>query len=105
MMQSTWVGEMIPGLVDIQINGYRGVDFSSPDLTEREFVQACKDIVQNGTPAFLPTIITSSMQTYQHNLGVMNRALGNNDTGIQAHVLGVMLTGHRTGFSPCFRCI
>jgi hypothetical protein len=28
------------GLVDLQVNGYLGVDFSSPELTEEDFASA-----------------------------------------------------------------
>ena len=31
----------IPGLVDLQVNGYQGVDFSSVGLTEGDFVWSC----------------------------------------------------------------
>lgn len=65
----------IPGFVDLQVNGYKGVDFSSPDLTEEQFVFACKELINHGTAVFLPTIITSSLSTYKRNLGLMAQAM------------------------------
>jgi N-acetylglucosamine-6-phosphate deacetylase len=57
-----------PGFVDLQVNGYKGVDFSSPDLTEESCIFACRELLGHGTIAFLPTIITNSRDTYQRNL-------------------------------------
>jgi len=49
----------IPGLVDLQVNGYKGVDFSSANLTQEDFILACRQLLKAGTTAFLPTISTS----------------------------------------------
>ena len=51
-----------PGYVDLQVNGYVGVDFSDSELTEEAAVHACRALLSAGTAAFLPTIITSSTQ-------------------------------------------
>ncbi len=53
----------VPGLVDLQVNGYKGVDFSSPELTEDDFAHACRQMLNEGATAFLPTVITSSEAT------------------------------------------
>ncbi|NQT19133.1 MAG: amidohydrolase family protein, partial [Planctomycetes bacterium] len=61
----------IPGFVDLQVNGFLGVDFSAPDLTEPDFIRACRELLGRGTAAFLPTVITSPMEAYEHNLPMM----------------------------------
>ena len=61
----------IPGLVDLQVNGYQGVDFSSEKLTEANFVKACHGLLEAGTSAFLATMITSPSQVYQRNLAII----------------------------------
>ena len=94
----------VPGFVDMQVNGYRGIDFSSPTLTEKQFLEACHNIVQDGTAVFLPTVITSSMETYEHVLKLMDNALANSDTGIQRHVLGVGAVPRHAGHSLQRRC-
>lgn len=81
----------IPGFVDLQVNGYRGVDFSSPKLTEEDFVDACKALIRQGTVAFLPTVITSSPKTYEKNLGLIARAMDRED--LRGHLLGIHLEG------------
>ncbi|UCG47282.1 MAG: amidohydrolase family protein [Phycisphaerales bacterium] len=65
----------IPGLIDLQVNGYKGVDFSGPALTEEDFVGACRAMLDSGTTAFLPTIITSPQDVYERNLAIMAKAL------------------------------
>jgi N-acetylglucosamine-6-phosphate deacetylase len=62
---------MDTGFVDLQVNGFLGVDFSSPELTEADFIRACRALLAQGTAVFLPTVITSSLDTYARNLPLM----------------------------------
>lgn len=43
----------IPGFVDLQVNGFEGVDFSGGELTEESFTQAALSLLRRGTAAFL----------------------------------------------------
>ena len=81
----------IPGLVDLQVNGFKGVDFSSSDLTDEDFVRSCHGILSSGTSAFLPTIITSTDKIYQRNLGIISNVLKSSE--FRDHVLGIHLEG------------
>ncbi len=54
--------------IDLQVNGYRGHDFSSPELSDDDFVLACRHYLSDGARIFLPTLITCSRNTYTHNL-------------------------------------
>lgn len=69
---------MIPGFVDLQVNGYLGIDFSAADLAEDDVVRVCRKLLARGTAAFLPTVITSPPAVYERNLpmiaAVMDRA-------------------------------
>ena len=65
----------IPGLVDLQVNGFKGVDFSSPDLTEEKFIQTCRMLLNNGITSFLPTIVTSPEDVYRNNLSMMAKVI------------------------------
>ena len=49
-----------PGLIDIQINGYDGVDFNDPDANTDQIVAATRRLWRAGVTAFCPTIITGS---------------------------------------------
>jgi N-acetylglucosamine-6-phosphate deacetylase len=81
----------IPGFVDLQVNGYRGADFSSSDLTEEAFVRACRALLDAGTAAFLPTIITSPIEVYQRNLPLVARVMARDE--FQGRLLGLHMEG------------
>jgi len=68
-------GIKIRGLVDLQVNGYKGVHFSDISLTQEDFVMACRGVFEADTTAFLPTMITSPKEVYEHNLPIMAEVL------------------------------
>ena len=65
----------IPGFVDLQVNGFHGVDFSSPQLTEGDFLRAADLLFREGISMFLPTVITSHPAIYRRNLPLMARII------------------------------
>ncbi len=79
------------GFVDLQVNGFLGVDFSSPALTEADFILACRALLAQGTAAFLPTVITSSLDTYARNLPLMADVMAREE--FQGRLLGFHLEG------------
>jgi N-acetylglucosamine-6-phosphate deacetylase len=78
-------------LVDLQVNGYMGVDFSSPLLNESDFVFACKKMIKHGVTAFLPTIVTSSEKLYEKNLSLIAKASEKQE--LKKHILGIHAEG------------
>lgn len=66
---------MIPGFVDLQVNGYKGIDFSSLELTREDFISAARALLSDGTCAFLPTLITSPQTVYEQNLKMISEIL------------------------------
>ncbi|MBN2393225.1 MAG: N-acetylglucosamine-6-phosphate deacetylase [Anaerolineae bacterium] len=82
---------MATGWVDLQVNGFLGVDFSSPDLTEADFVRVCRALLAQGTTAFLPTVITSALGTYAHNLPLIASVMVRQE--FQGRLLGFHLEG------------
>jgi len=78
-------------LVDLQVNGYMGVDFSSPQLSESDFIQACLKMTKYGVTAFLPTIITSSEKLYKRNLSII--AMASDRSELKKHILGIHAEG------------
>jgi len=79
------------GFVDLQVNGYRGVDFSSPHLTVEQIRTVTEELVRAGTLAYCATIITSDLHIYERNLPVLARAM--KEPGIKDHLLGIHLEG------------
>jgi N-acetylglucosamine-6-phosphate deacetylase len=81
----------IPALIDLQVNGYKGVSFSDMDLTEEAFAAACMEILTETTSAFLATVITSSEEVYRRNLPLMAKVMGRKEFG--GRLLGIHLEG------------
>ena len=77
--------------VDLQINGYMGVDFSAPDLTAEDFLTAADNIFKSGTGYFLPTVVTSSKEIYLRNLVIMAESVRKH--GLTGNIPGVHLEG------------
>jgi len=55
--QTAWLS---PGLIDLQINGYRGFDFNADGLTPQVVIELARSVLGTGVTTFLPTIITQS---------------------------------------------
>src|SRR5262245_41526599 len=49
-----------PGLIDVQVNGYDGVDFNDSDTGTEQIAAAARKLWRTGVTAFCPTIITES---------------------------------------------
>jgi N-acetylglucosamine-6-phosphate deacetylase len=79
------------GFVDLQVNGYAGVDFSALDLNLELVSQTVQRLRQRGTLAFLPTVITSSWEIYERNLPILAQACA--DPLTRSHLLGIHLEG------------
>lgn len=48
------------GLVDLQVNGFAGVDFNRPDLTASSLDHALESMLRTGVTRCLPTVITGA---------------------------------------------
>jgi N-acetylglucosamine-6-phosphate deacetylase len=81
----------IPGLVDLQINGFKGIHFSDPSLTQDDCVLACRAVIEAGTTAFLPTVITSPPEVYERNLPMIAAVLRERE--FQNRLLGIHVEG------------
>jgi N-acetylglucosamine-6-phosphate deacetylase len=81
----------IRGLVDLQVNGYKGVHFSDINLTRDDFILACRGVFEAGTTAFLPTMITSPKEVYEHNLPIMAAVLQEDE--FRGKLLGFHIEG------------
>ncbi|HOK05450.1 MAG TPA: hypothetical protein PLN24_09370, partial [Victivallales bacterium] len=66
--------EKIAGFVDLQVNGLKGVDFSSEKLTRDAVVFLCEELRRNKTIAFLATIITCPHKLLLRNIELISSA-------------------------------
>lgn len=53
-----------PGLFDLQVNGFGGVDFNNPSATAEEVFHAIQAMKATGVTRCLPTLITSSFERF-----------------------------------------
>lgn len=72
------------GLVDLQVNGFAGVDFNSGCVSTNEIDRALEAMLATGVTTCLPTIITA----HPHELDARFRAL---DAAISASRLGPLM--------------
>jgi len=70
-----------PGFVDIQINGYMGVDFTGSDLSLEGIREATKALWAEGVTTYLPTVITNDHERLKTNFGVLSEAMGDPEIG------------------------
>ena len=79
------------GFVDLQVNGWLGIDFSSPTLTGDEVHRATEALLRAGTVAYCATLITAEIEIYRRNLPIIARAM--DEPGVRGHLLGIHLEG------------
>jgi N-acetylglucosamine-6-phosphate deacetylase len=82
-------GVLVPGLVDLQVNGYYGVDLA--DCDPEGWAQVARRLPETGTTAFLPTFITAPVPTLA--TAVRSAAKITEAVTAGARVLGVHLEG------------
>ena len=89
-------GWIAPGLIDLQVNGAYGFDFTADSTTMAEVAAR---LPTTGVTAFLPTIITSPLEAYPRVLRDLERA-AEDARGAQilgAHLEGPYLNARRAG--------
>ncbi len=79
---------LVPGFVDLQVNGAFGVDVASEP---RRLPELSESLPATGTTAYLPTVISSPESLYDEALPELAAAAKGPNTG--AEVLGVHLEG------------
>jgi N-acetylglucosamine-6-phosphate deacetylase len=88
-----------PGFIDLQFNGAFGIDFSSIKLKEKDVVEVSQKLLQFGVTSYLPTVVTSSPETYHQVLPIIRsvknkKVTGNNSSCDNvATILGIHCEG------------
>lgn len=81
----------IPGFVDLQVNGFMDVDFTSISLTEDDVMATTVELAQRGTAAYCPTMVTTSDQAYKRNLPLIVKCMSTLEN--TRRFLGIHLEG------------
>lgn len=79
------------GFIDLQVNGWMGLDFTQKGLTLEDVRRITRDMVARGTVAYCPTVITGSQEIYRENFQVLARAM--KDTELGPRLPGIHLEG------------
>ena len=64
---------MVPSLIDIQVNGFAGVDFQKGDLSAAELRQAVDGLAAHQTERFFATLITDSLAALEQKFANLER--------------------------------
>ncbi len=86
-------GLAVPGLVDLQINGFAGVDLRRADAAGYATVAGA--LAARGVTAFQPTFHSQSLDAYEHSLATLAEVLADPPDGariLPAHLEGPFLS-------------
>ncbi|GIN70889.1 N-acetylglucosamine-6-phosphate deacetylase [Bacillus sp. J14TS2] len=79
-----------PGLVDLQINGYRGNDFNTLPISPELVEQTTRSLWKEGVTSYCPTIITNHDEAIEKAVEVIAKA---SDQQVQQCITGIHLEG------------
>ncbi len=92
------------GLVDIQVNGFAGVDFNDPEITPEALDHALEAMLATGVATCLPTIITAHRNELEVRFAALDKAVSQSRLGPLMcpgyHLEGPFLNP-ADGFSGC----
>ncbi|HSV57142.1 MAG TPA: hypothetical protein VLH39_08575, partial [Magnetospirillaceae bacterium] len=80
------------GFLDMQVNGYRGIDYSGEGLAQADVARMVELLAPTGTTKHVPTIVTSGRDRILRNLETISRAAGSNPR-LAAAIPGIHLEG------------
>jgi N-acetylglucosamine-6-phosphate deacetylase len=84
-----WVA---PGLVDLQINGFGGIEFNDPQLTAEMVREVSLSQDRFGVTTYLPTCTTDAFEVIWHSFATIAQAHAS-DPDVAARVPGIHLEG------------
>src|SRR4029079_10771574 len=86
-----------PGFVDLQVNGFGGVDFLDADSAG--YASAGEALLATGVTAYMPTLITAPEEWLIAALGEIREG-GRGPRILGAHVEGPFISPRRLGTHP-----
>jgi len=81
-----------PGLVDLQINGYQGMDFNTLPIADGTLESCTRSLWVQGVCAFMPTVITNGGRAIEEAMSAIAKACLN-DPQTNRAVIGIHLEG------------
>jgi len=92
---------LAPGLIDLQVNGYGGVDFQQDNLSVDDLLAAARQLRQAGCMQFLVTLITDEWPKLTARLRHL-RALRSQSAELQSAISGWHIEGPFLSSEPGF---
>lgn len=81
-----------PGLIDLQVNGFKGVDFNTPPIKVEDIHQVVQELWKYGVTTFYPTVITNYNEKINDALAGINIARNSVET-VKTEIGGIHLEG------------
>jgi len=81
-----------PGFFDLQVNGYKGSDYSLEDFSEEHLKNIIDNLAASGTTQHIPTIISSPPERILKNLEIISKAI-NASPDIMEAIPGIHIEG------------
>ncbi len=95
-------GLAVPGFVDVQVNGFAGVDFLAASTSD--YAPVAEALAATGVTAYLPTLITAPVDAYREALRalaeVVRGAPAESPRALGAHLEGPFLSPDWPGAHP-----
>ena len=74
---------LAPGLVDLQVNGYMGVDFNDPVLTADMVRKVSLELLTTGVVSYFPTLISGPAERISASLKILAGVMAGEDAASQ----------------------
>ena len=81
-----------PGFFDLQVNGYKGSDYSLEDFSEEHLRNIITNLAASGTTQHIPTIISSPHERILKNLEIILKVI-NTSPDIKEAIPGIHIEG------------
>jgi N-acetylglucosamine-6-phosphate deacetylase len=91
-----------PGLFDLQVNGFAGVDFNRPGVSTAELDHAAEAMRRTGVTRFLPTLITAPLEAFSSCARTLARWKHPGAVGIHAEGPYISPTEARGAHPPVY---
>jgi N-acetylglucosamine-6-phosphate deacetylase len=91
-------GLAVPGFIDVQVNGFAGIDFLA--ASAEEYLRAGEAMAATGVTGYLPTLITAPADAYRERLATLAALPDGGPRMLGAHLEGPFLSPDWPGAHP-----